>query len=442
MTQSLLTPWSPSSTRSTLLHSTSANSFSPWFQNTLCHATACSQFPLRRLPQVDLDSVQLSAAVHAMFKVLAPPLARCHKPPIPDPELIKLIKLFNAKQKAGDPNARWEWTCNPCVTPKAITPQPQIAAPPARPLGIKTVSQRLATAQSKPSGGSQSDAIVVDDDDDSDDIVILDKPPPPPAPANKKGKEPMLPSRSRNLSTLERNQPGTSISQASSSNLRDSKEIDRRPPVLASVPGHRTPAQSESDVEIIAVSSPAKALPQKVLAAKKTATVVRTRNDTDILIVDYPEPAVSNNEQQTPSVRDDPDDDGLEYLTPPQRAPAALPPVDPPRTPPEPLPSDQPAVPTNVVSVSALTTKLLLLPAWIDSRHTAPDAEPDLWERRRRILERGKRNDPTAGRGGKSSRGRKSKAHHLNSSGLGVTSSKSSFFFSADDWMRQKLQAS
>ena len=148
----------------------------------------------------------------------------------------------------------------------------------------------------------------------------------------------------------------------------------------------------------------------------------------------------------------DDDDDPLEYLTPPP-----LPPPPPPVVVP-PLPgSDHHGVgvgeaktlstphnadiliQTQSISNSEGVQEVGLLPSWINVRHSAPGAEPDLWQRALAIRTRTQlaaRSNSSIARVDVSEEtqvtARKVKAKPLNE--LKV---ERSFFFSADAWMNQ-----
>lgn len=368
-----------------------------------------------------------------------PDYAGCHKPPVPDSEVVQIIKLFNAKQKKGDPDARLVWKCNTCVKGKAKAVHPQSHSSAPRPLGIKSTPQLLRPASSNP-----SDAIVIEDDDD-DDIVILDKPPTPPAPVNRELAASSK--RSRNIPVHERNQQVTFAPLPSITSSRDPKENNRSRVPGASASGDPAALQQhKKSIQIQSTSVPAKSSSHKEFITKKTTTVA-TRHDSGI-DDPYIVSVTHSSDKQTTTEGDDVDDDPLEYLTPPQPPPAALPSLDPPRLP---SPSEPSTLPTDVVS--ELTVKLVLLPAWISSRHSAPDAEPDLWERRRqarghsnakqRSVMSTSHNSGTKGEGflPTSSR-RKFKAQHLSSrtgKDVGQGATQTPFFFSVDEWMRLKV---
>lgn len=149
----------------------------------------------------------------------------------------------------------------------------------------------------------------------------------------------------------------------------------------------------------------------------------------------------------------DHDDDPLEYLTPP---PLPLPPVTAPpmrgldgpgvggaETLSTPRKADILLQPQSM-SNSKVVQEVGLLPSWINVRHSAPDAEPDLWQRafaaRTQSQLVARSHSSTAGvdvpgetqATGTNAR-KKVKAKPLNEAKV-----DRSFFFSADAWMNQK----
>jgi len=138
---------------------------------------------------------------------------------------------------------------------------------------------------------------------------------------------------------------------------------------------------------------------------------------------------------------DDDDDDPLEYVTPP------------PVTAPLPRESDHPGVGAKTLSIppraeiviqtqsiSIVAQEAGLLPSWINARHSAADAEPDLWHRalaaRTQTQSATQSNSSTATVGKTQVPGpnvrKKVKAKPLNAAKV-----ERSFSFFADAWMKQ-----
>lgn len=165
--------------------------------------------------------------------------------------------------------------------------------------------------------------------------------------------------------------------------------------------------------------------------------------------------SMDDREKANPDPRNvDHDDDPLEYMTPPP-LPLPLPVAAPPmrgldyhgdgvggaKTFTTPRKADI-LIQTQSISNPKVVQELGLLPSWINMRHSAPDADPDLWQR----AFAARTQSPLAARSHASTAGvdapgetqatgrnvRKVKAKPLNGAKV-----DRSFFFSADTWMNQ-----
>lgn len=192
----------------------------------------------------------------------------------------------------------------------------------------------------------------------------------------------------------------------------------------------RVTATRESGIRII--DDPFSVIPEVPSGLIKPALVQKSTSSSG-LVSGLVHLSMDDQEMASPNLSNMGGDDPLEYMTPP---PLPLPPPG----------SDHHGVGGAKTLSTAPEADILiqtqsvskvqearLLPSWINVRHSAPDAEPDLWQRARTQTQLAARsNSSTAGVGPGANARRKMKAKPLNGAKV-----EKSFFFSADAWMNQ-----